>query len=220
MTPESTSTTRPPRRWIRACGSHAALSSRAMGQSVQHAPRRAARPARPLRRHGSRWPDCSGPSPAKSSSPPAAPRPTTWPCKACCRRTGLHDCHLIASAIEHPAVLACCRHLERLGVACHLLPVDPDGLVDPAELERALRPETRLVSIMAANNVTGAVQPIEELGRIAAGTARCSIPTRCKPAGRFRWMSAGCRSICFRSPRTSCTGRKAWGHCMSAAASP
>jgi cysteine desulfurase len=80
---------------------------------------------------------------------------------------GLRGCHLIASAIEHPAVFVCCQHLERLGVAVTLLPVDPDGLVDPAELERALRPETRLVSIMAANNVTGAVQPIEELGRIS-----------------------------------------------------
>jgi cysteine desulfurase len=80
---------------------------------------------------------------------------------------GLRDCHLIASAIEHPAVLACCRHLERLGVAVTLLPVDPDGLVDPADLERALRPETRLVSIMAANNVTGAIQPLDELGRIS-----------------------------------------------------
>ena len=71
--------------------------------------------------------------------------------------------HAITSAIEHPAVLACCRHLERRGTAVTLLPVDSAGLVDPAELERALRPETRLVSIMAANNVTGVVQPIEEL---------------------------------------------------------
>jgi cysteine desulfurase len=80
---------------------------------------------------------------------------------------GLRDCHVIASAIEHPAVLACCRHLERLGVAVTLLPVDRDSLVDPVELERALRPETRLVSIMAANNETGVIEPIEELGRIS-----------------------------------------------------
>jgi cysteine desulfurase len=82
---------------------------------------------------------------------------------------GLRDRHVIASAIEHPAVLACCRHLEGLGVAITRLPVDSDGLVDPAVLERALRPETRLVSIMAANNVTGAVQSIDELGGISRG---------------------------------------------------
>jgi cysteine desulfurase len=80
---------------------------------------------------------------------------------------GLRDCHAISSAIEHPAVLACCRHLQRLGVALTLLPVDSQGLVDPADLERALRPETRLVSIMAANNVTGVVQSVEELARIS-----------------------------------------------------
>jgi cysteine desulfurase len=78
----------------------------------------------------------------------------------------LAECHVIASAIEHPAVLACCRHLARLGVAVTLLPVDSDGLVEPADLERSLRPETRLVSVMAANNVTGVIQPIEELSRI------------------------------------------------------
>ncbi len=75
--------------------------------------------------------------------------------------------HLVTSAIEHPAILACCRQLERLGVAVTQLPVDGEGLVDPADLERAIRPETRLVSIMAANNVTGTIQPIGELGRIA-----------------------------------------------------
>ena len=78
----------------------------------------------------------------------------------------LRDCHLIAGAIEHPAVLACCRHLERLGEALTLLPVDSSGIVDPAGLEKALRPETRLVSVMAANNVTGTLQPIAELAQI------------------------------------------------------
>ena len=75
--------------------------------------------------------------------------------------------HIIASAIEHPAVLATCRHLERRGVALTLLPVTAEGLVDPDALKKALRPETRLVSIMAANNVIGTVQPIAELAHIA-----------------------------------------------------
>ncbi len=80
---------------------------------------------------------------------------------------GLAGSHLITSAIEHPAILACCRQLERLGVAVTRLPVDGEGLVDPADLERAIRPETRLVSIMAANNVIGTIQPIGELAEVA-----------------------------------------------------
>jgi len=79
---------------------------------------------------------------------------------------GVADCHLITSAIEHPAVLETCRYLERRGVAVTRLPVDAEGIVDPAALQAALRPTTRLVSIMAANNVVGTVQPIAELGRI------------------------------------------------------
>lgn len=80
---------------------------------------------------------------------------------------GLSNFHLVTSAIEHPAVLACCRQLEKLGVAVTELPVNDEGLVDPADLEAAMRPETRLVSVMAANNVTGTIQPIAELAEIA-----------------------------------------------------
>jgi cysteine desulfurase len=80
---------------------------------------------------------------------------------------GLAGSHLITSAIEHPAILTCCRQLERLGVQVTRLPVDGEGLIDPAALGRAIRPETRLVSIMAANNVIGTIQPIGELAQIA-----------------------------------------------------
>jgi cysteine desulfurase len=75
--------------------------------------------------------------------------------------------HMITSAIEHPAVLETCRYLERRGVQVTYLPVTSDGLVDPLTLVDAMRPNTRLVSIMAANNVIGTVQPILELGLIA-----------------------------------------------------
>jgi cysteine desulfurase len=80
---------------------------------------------------------------------------------------GQHENHLITSSIEHPAVLETCRYLERRGVEVTYLPVSGEGLIDPADLARALRPTTRLVSIMAANNVVGTLQPIHELGRIA-----------------------------------------------------
>jgi cysteine desulfurase len=80
---------------------------------------------------------------------------------------GLSGAHIVISAIEHPAILACCRQVVRLGVTVTELSVSSEGLVDPADLEAAMRPETRLVSVMAANNVTGTIQPIAELADIA-----------------------------------------------------
>lgn len=72
--------------------------------------------------------------------------------------------HLITSAIEHHAVLHACQHRHDCEVTC--LPVDRDCRVDPDDLRRAIRPDTRLVSIMWANNETGTVQPIKELAAI------------------------------------------------------
>jgi len=77
------------------------------------------------------------------------------------------EMHVITSGIEHPAVLEPCRYLERQGVAVTYLPVGSDGLVDPNDLRKALRPNTCLVSIMAANNVVGTLQPLKELSTIA-----------------------------------------------------
>lgn len=82
---------------------------------------------------------------------------------------GTTGCHLITSAIEHPAVLMTCRALERRGVSVTRLPVGSDGIVQADSLQRALRPNTRLVSIMAANNVVGTIQPLAELAAIAHG---------------------------------------------------
>jgi cysteine desulfurase len=75
--------------------------------------------------------------------------------------------HIITSRIEHPAVMATCAALEKHGVSVTRLPVGRDGLINPADLTSALRSDTRLVSIMTANNIVGTLQPIEELGRIA-----------------------------------------------------
>ncbi len=81
---------------------------------------------------------------------------------------GLRGGHFITTAIEHHAVLHAAEQLRERGVAVTFLPVSADGVVDPAEVRRALRPDTRLISVMMANNETGAVQPVEEIGRIAA----------------------------------------------------
>ncbi|WP_255606513.1 cysteine desulfurase family protein [Nitratireductor rhodophyticola] len=75
--------------------------------------------------------------------------------------------HIITTAIEHPAVLAPCRFLERLGATVTYLPVDRTGRVAPEDVRRAINRRTVLVSVMHANNEVGTVQPIEEIGVIA-----------------------------------------------------
>lgn len=73
----------------------------------------------------------------------------------------------ITSQIEHHAILNACASIERLGFPVAYLPVDSEGIVNPAELESFITPETKLVSIMFANNEIGSVQPIKELCAIA-----------------------------------------------------
>jgi cysteine desulfurase len=75
--------------------------------------------------------------------------------------------HIITSAVEHPAVLAPCRFLERFGAAVTYLPVDRTGRVDPEDVRRAITPQTVLISIIHANNEVGTIQPIEEIGALA-----------------------------------------------------
>lgn len=76
--------------------------------------------------------------------------------------------HVITSTVEHHAVLNACKHLEEEGCEVTYLPVDGRGLVDPEAVRRELRPTTRLITIMTANNETGVLQPVEEIGKIAA----------------------------------------------------
>ncbi len=76
--------------------------------------------------------------------------------------------HIITSRIEHHAVLHTCEYLEKMGARVTYLDVDSEGLVDPGQLERAIRPDTILLSVMAANNEVGTIQPVKEIGEIAA----------------------------------------------------
>ena len=75
--------------------------------------------------------------------------------------------HVIVSAIEHKSVLEGAERLERSGWRCTVLPVGRDGLLDPAVFERALSPDTAFVSVMAANNEIGVLQPLAEIGALA-----------------------------------------------------
>jgi cysteine desulfurase len=76
--------------------------------------------------------------------------------------------HIITSTIEHHAVLNACKHLEEEGCQVTYVAVDGRGQVDPDDVRRALRPNTKLITIMLANNETGVLQPSADIGRIAA----------------------------------------------------
>jgi len=78
--------------------------------------------------------------------------------------------HLITTSIEHSAVLAAADRLAQDGITTTKVDPLPNGLIDPMDILRAIRPETRLISVMLANNETGVVQPVEEIGKIAAQT--------------------------------------------------
>jgi cysteine desulfurase len=76
--------------------------------------------------------------------------------------------HIITSAIEHPAVLETCKFIEQLGHEVTYLSVDREGRINPAEVDDAIQENTRLISIMHANNEIGSIQPIADVGAIAA----------------------------------------------------
>src|SRR4029077_6280047 len=94
-----------------------------------------------------------------------------WPFLAALRSRGdaVASKHIITTTVEHEAVLNTCQALEKQGVAVTYLPVDRQGLLSPGAVRHALRKETALITVMHANNELGTVQPLEEIGRIAAG---------------------------------------------------
>ena len=78
--------------------------------------------------------------------------------------------HFITTSIEHSAILQAANRMAQHGVETTFVAPQPSGLIDPTDILRALRPETRLISMMLANNETGVLQPVEEVGKIAAAT--------------------------------------------------
>lgn len=81
--------------------------------------------------------------------------------------------HVVTSAVEHSATIKLCEHLTRRGYEITWLPVDSLGALDLERLERAIRPDTALVTLLWANNETGVLFPVEEIARI---TNRCKVP--------------------------------------------
>jgi cysteine desulfurase len=76
--------------------------------------------------------------------------------------------HFITTSIEHSAVLQAASRVAERGVEVTFVAPHPSGLIDPTDIERAIKPNTRLISVMLANNETGVLQPVEEVGKIAA----------------------------------------------------
>jgi cysteine desulfurase len=93
--------------------------------------------------------------------------------------------HFVTSAFEHPAVIETARYLERRGVDVTYLPVSDDGIISPESLAAALRSNTRLVSIMAANNVVGTIQPVHELAELAHRHGALFHTDAVQAAGKF-----------------------------------
>lgn len=122
--------------------------------------------------------------------------------------SGTHRPHFITSSIEHPAIVAPLRFLERLGAQVTWLPVDGTGLVDPDDLRRAITSDTVLVTIMHANNETGTIQPLAECAAISrehgvrfhtdAAQSVGKIPTRVDDLGVDLLTMAGHK---FHAPK-------------------
>lgn len=90
-----------------------------------------------------------------------------WALKGVAELRGSKGKHIITTAIEHHAILHTAQYLEKAGFEVTYLPVDSDGFVDPASVKAAIRPDTILISVMAANNEIGTIEPMAEIGQIA-----------------------------------------------------
>ncbi|MGN0342102.1 MAG: cysteine desulfurase family protein [Roseburia sp.] len=131
-----------------------------------------------------------------------------WALKGVAEGLGFRGNHIITSKIEHHAVLRSCEYLEQNGYDVTYLDVDEWGMVSVEQLRRAIRPETILISVMAANNEMGTIQPIAQIGAIArrygipfhtdAVQAYAQIPIQVKNQ-RIDMLSASAHK--FRGPK-------------------
>ena len=90
-----------------------------------------------------------------------------WALKATAEAYSDRGKHIITTKIEHHAILHTCQYLEKRGFEVTYLDVDENGMVDPDRLEAAIRPDTILISVMAANNEIGTIEPVAQIGKIA-----------------------------------------------------
>jgi cysteine desulfurase len=102
----------------------------------------------------------------------------------CLGQPGLRT-HVITSTIEHAAMLSTCRRLEQFGVEVDYVSVGGDGIVDPDDIRRAVRPHTKLIAVMHANNEIGTVQPIRDIARVAADAGATFLTDAVQTAGKI-----------------------------------
>ena len=95
--------------------------------------------------------------------------------------------HFITTSIEHSAILQAASRMAHHGVATTFVAPQPSGLIDPTDILRAIRPHTRLISVMLANNETGVIQPVAEIGKIAADTGIFFHIDAVQGAGKIRF---------------------------------
>ncbi len=95
--------------------------------------------------------------------------------------------HLVTTSIEHSAVLHAAKRMAEHGVETTYVAPKPSGLIDPVDILRAIRPETRLISVMLANNETGVLEPVEEIGKIARDTGVFFHIDAVQGAGKVRF---------------------------------
>lgn len=111
-----------------------------------------------------------------------------WAIKAYAEANQNKGKHIITSVIEHHAVLHVCQYLEKHGFEVTYLKVDENGLISLDELKAAIRPDTILISIMAANNEIGTIEPLEEIGAIAKSMALLFIQMQYRLMDTFPLM--------------------------------
>jgi cysteine desulfurase len=95
--------------------------------------------------------------------------------------------HFITTSIEHSAILQAASRMAHHGVETSFVAPQPSGLIDPTDILRAIRPHTRLISVMLANNETGVIQPVAEIGKIAADTGIFFHIDAVQGAGKIRF---------------------------------
>ena len=121
--------------------------------------------------------------------------------------------HIVTTRVEHSATLKHCEALAKRGTEVTWLGVDERGQIDLRELERAIRPDTALVTAMWANNETGVIFPIDEIAAIVRGKGALFHTDAVQASAKSRSGSRRQRSIFSRSPATSCTARKGSACC-------
>ena len=131
-----------------------------------------------------------------------------WALKGVCAAEGKSRGHIAVSAIEHPAVLESAKDMQKFGYEVTFIQPDKNGIITPQAVQKAVRGDTVFCAVMHANNETGVIQPVEEIGALLKNAACSTIATACRrrafcpcPSGIARLWEF--RRISFTAPSAS-----------------